>query len=325
MNNNIILNNCQIEVDESFLPRKLKSLTLAEVYDALGESSRSRRVENCGSFLEFHINDTEQKLHSANFCKDRLCPMCNWRRSKKIFAQVSSVMDSLEKKDYRFLFLTMTVRNCKFSDLETAVSLLLDGWRNLYRSKEFKKSISGAFRTMEITINKEEGTFHPHLHCILVVEPSYFHKGYISQRKWCELWQKACNLDYIPVCDIRTVKSGNLDSVEGIDSAMPKVITYKSATKEVSKYIAKGSDYLEGSFEEICLRVSYLLEAIISRRLCSMIGVFKTEARLLKLDDIENGDLVHVDDDEVRPDVSYVVVRYHWRIGFYESEVIDGV
>ena len=159
-NNNIKHYKCKEEVEKKFRPRKLEALTLSEAYKFLDELSRAHRVENCGSFLEFGLAGDEWKLHKANFCRDRLCPLCNWRRSMKIFAQTSAIMDELQKQGFRFLFLTLTVRNCEFHELEQNVSALIEGYKKLYRKKDFKKVICGSFRTLEITINKKTCTFH---------------------------------------------------------------------------------------------------------------------------------------------------------------------
>lgn len=317
MNYNNLTNKCQTEVEQDFFPRKRQTEKLSLCYDALGELSRADRVSRCGTFLEFHLTEEEAKLHSANFCKDRLCPMCNWRRSKKIFAQVSDVLDEVEKDGLRFLFLTLTVRNCAFNELEETVTALLDGWRRLYLKKAFKDAVLGTFRTLEITVNRKTCTFHPHLHVILAVNPSYFKsRTYITQEKWAEMWQKSCSLDYLPIVHVEAVKSGKFDVVEGIDKR-----TFRSAVKEVSKYVAKGSDYLSGELEEMVVRVSHLLDALTGRRLVSFTGVFKEAAAQLKLDDVEDGDLVHVE-TELRADVSCLVVRYFWRSGVYVKEVV---
>ncbi|HAT4163561.1 TPA: protein rep [Clostridium perfringens] len=92
--------------------KKLNNLELAESYKRLG-LKKAYRVKECGTLLSFKRIDEElKKLFKANFCKDRLCPMCTWRRSMKIFGQVSKVMDrALEDKEYRFLFLKLTVKN----------------------------------------------------------------------------------------------------------------------------------------------------------------------------------------------------------------------
>ena len=51
-------------------------------------NNRAEKVENCATWLTYgKTTKAEFKLFYANFCRDRLCPMCSWRRSLKIFSQ----------------------------------------------------------------------------------------------------------------------------------------------------------------------------------------------------------------------------------------------
>lgn len=302
-----VCSSLQDEIDSKFQPKKEASLLLADVYRELNMLNRAFRVAGCGTFLEYYVTEDEKKLHTANFCKDRLCPMCNWRRSLKIFGQVSQVMDVLEKRDFQFLFLTLTVKNCSGGDLPDTVQMLFDGWRRLYNKKGiFKKSIAGSFRSLEVTRNSKTGFFHPHLHVILAVRPNYFHKSYISQAEWGQLWRSCCSLDYDPVIDIRKIK--------------PDSRGLSGAVAEVSKYAVKATDFLKGSMFQMSGYVSAFLSALAGRRLCSFTGCFNEVRKELALDDIEDGDLVHVETDELRSDVAFMVVRYCWRAGVYVKE-----
>ena len=304
----MIESKLQEEVATKFQPKKEASLLLSEVYRKLDLISRAVRVFGCGSYLEYHVTEQEKKLHTANFCKDRLCPMCNWRRSLKIFGQVSQVMNELEKQGYQFLFLTLTVKNCSASDLPDTVQMLFDGWRKLYNKKGiFQKSVSGSFRSLEVTRNIRTSFFHPHLHVILAVRPDYFSgRNYISQAEWGHLWRSCCDLDYDPVIDIRKIKPGS----EGLSGAVA----------EVSKYAVKATDFLKGSMDDMTSYVISFLSALSRRRLCSFTGCFIDIRKQLSLDDVENGDLVFVESDRLREDVAYMVVRYFWRSGFYVCE-----
>lgn len=315
------LQSLQEEIEKRFVGKKEHSEILGAVYSALDMDSRSRRVLDCGSFLEFKVTEENAKLHHANFCRDRLCPMCNWRRSLKIFAQVSKVMDFLQAEGYQFLFLTLTVRNCLSDDLPQTVQALYDGWRYLYhKNKAFRSVIVGTFRSLEVKrkldVPKSDpwwGTYHPHLHCILVVKPSYFKKGYISQKQWTKLWRDAVGLDYDPIVHIEKcyLKDANGNKqTEGIDIA--------KAVAEATKYAVKGSDYLdENDIDFSAETVQHLLDALTGRRLCGWTGCFQTVRKALELDDCENGDLVHTDDDTIREDVACMIVRYSWRAGMY--------
>lgn len=302
---NSVAAKLQDEVDTKFVPKKKDALLLADVYDRLGLDGRMARVADCGSFLEYHVTPEAKMLHSANFCKDRLCPMCNWRRSLKIFGQVSQVMDELERQQYRFLFLTLTVRNCSSEDLPATVQVLYDGWRQLYhKHKIFRRSIEGTFRSLEITRNFKAGTYHPHLHVILAVRPDYFRCGYIPQSDWSYMWRSCCSLDYNPIVDIRTIKPND----KGLSGAVA----------EVAKYAVKSSDFLRGTSDDMARTAWDFLTALSGRRLCSFTGIFTKVRKALALDDIESGDLINVDGNDLRDDVAYMIVRYRWAAGFYE-------
>ncbi|MEM0173246.1 MAG: protein rep [Sulfolobaceae archaeon] len=298
------LDKTQTELEERFEPKKRDSIYLSDIYRFLGYEDRSLKVFCCGEYLEFKLTNESGKLHAANFCKDRLCPMCNWRRSLKLSHQVSKVVDVLQESGYSFLFLTLTIKNCAAIDLADTVDKLNAGWRYLYHNNAvFKKQVHGTFRAYEITRNVYDNSFHPHIHVILAVRSSYFNgSNYISQKKWVEMWQEALSIDYKPVVDIRAVQS----SSRGLTGAVA----------EVAKYSVKGSDYLSQSIEKSADTVSHLLEAISFRRLCSFTGVFAKVRKQLKLDSIENGDLVNTD-TELNSEVAYQIVRYRWKFGFY--------
>lgn len=302
-NYTVALRSLQEEISLKFSPKHDQSIVLGSVYSLMELDRRSDRVFSCGTYLEFKVTEERSKLQHSNFCKDRLCPMCNWRRSLKIFSQVSRIMDNLD--GYEFLFLTLTVKNCSAEDLPGTVQALFDGWRYLYnKNKEFRSVIFGTFRSLEVTRNKIDGSFHPHLHCILAVKPSYFKKGYITQKRWSELWQSACGLDYNPIVHVQKVK----DTGKGIAGAVA----------EATKYSVKGTDFLSADdLEQSASFVQAFLSALSYRRLCGWTGVFASVRRQLNLDDAESGDLVNVDGDLIREDVACMIVRYSWRAGAY--------
>lgn len=313
-NNNILLAKTQTEIDTRFSPKKTRSQYLSMLYHNIGDDSKSFRVFHCGDFLEFHLSADDFKLARADFCKDRFCPMCQWRRSLKVFGQVSQILDYLDKgsKSYRYLFLTLTVKNCSLDSLSSSIDLLKRSLDLLFNRKEFKSFVCGSFSALEITRNSQTEEYHPHLHCILAVLPSYFHSGsYVKTEKLALLWQSCLKVDYLPVVDIRTVKGRVLDD---------STVDYSKAVAEVSKYSVKDKDFLLlddlDKAESILLS---LLSSLSHRRLCSFTGIFKDVRKLLNLDDFENGDLVHTDNDELRPDVSFMVVKYHWKSGCYVS------
>ena len=56
-------------------------------------------MKRCGDYLVFadtvntETGEVTRKLRAAEFCRDRLCPMCQWRKSLVTFHQLSEIMD----------------------------------------------------------------------------------------------------------------------------------------------------------------------------------------------------------------------------------------
>ena len=77
---------------------KLKNLELTSSYNRLKDKKKAHKCCDCGTYLEFDFDPITgvRKLRKANFCKLRLCPMCIKRRQKKIYGQMSQIMNVLE-------------------------------------------------------------------------------------------------------------------------------------------------------------------------------------------------------------------------------------
>ena len=303
--------------DNNWKERKEENLNLAESYKRIG-SEKYYRVLDCSTFLEFtyFLNTGEKKLSSANFCKVRLCPMCSWRRSLKIFGQVSKVMDYVEENyNYRYIFLTLTVKNCYGEDLKPTLDHMTKSFNKLSERKAFKQSVKGYFRSLEITYNKDENTYHPHFHLILAVNDSYFKdtRIYLTQKDWTELWKSSLKVDYMPIVDVRKLKKNIGKEVA-----------------EVAKYTVKSEDFIiretDGQInKKLTDEVVKTLDLALHRKRLTSFGfVFKEVHRKLNLDDAEDGDLINTDNDEdLRSDLTSVILRYQWNIGIKNYSLIE--
>ena len=324
------------QIDEEFAPSKQATEKLTDVYLRIGETKRAGRVNDCATWLDFTYSDDDMcRLAHANFCRDTLCPQCAKRKSIKLYTQVKSCVEHLQKDGYRFLFTTLTIRNCSGDDLAATCKHLYNSYIRLM-DLDRMGFVCGAFRALEITHDNEEfitrdmyfgnpkrhmkpkvkyyrerglkigdknpnfDMFHPHLHIIWVVKESYFHNSpdWIDNKapnlELVKLWQKALNVDYEPNADIRACSSKDIkENILGINT-----IDLSSAVAEVAKYAVKSADYLNGSDEENDRTVKSLLSAIRGRRMFEFYGVFRKVRQELKLDDIENGDLVHVETEQ---------------------------
>lgn len=320
-------NKLEKELSEKFTPKKKMSERLVMSYIRLSEDNpeyfrKAENVDSCGTSLEFaKYSDDSFKLHRANFCRDRLCPMCAWRRSYKIFGQVSQIMNLIEN-DYAFIFLTLTVRSCDGEDLSQLIDKMNKAWLKFIKYKRIKQICKGFFKGLEITYNAEWDSYHPHFHVIIAVPKSYFtHKDYIHHDEWLELWRKAMQDPKILILDVRRVRDKH-STASGAEMANT-LKSVGSAVAEVAKYAVKSSDYLFANelLTDFC--VYTFSESLKNRRLCAMGGCFLEAHKKLQLDDSEDGDLIHLD-GEIRSDVALQIFKYGWSCGAYKLvEVVD--
>lgn len=255
------------------------------------------RMHSCADRLTFRRDwqDPDDagrgRLHLAHacFCRARLCPMCQWRRSLKMHGQVRAVVERLAadrraagRNPYDYSLLTLTVRNCDAADLSATLDQLQQGWQRLLRRKAVKVAVQGYVRAVEITYNRQTGQYHPHIHALLCVNHSYFtSRKYIPQRQWAALWRDCAKLDYAPQVDVRKAK-GDAKSIA-----------------EVTKYATKPSDYIIPSdVDQMAAVLDTLFCSCSKRRFAGWGGVMAVAHSALQLDDVEDGDLIHTGYDD---------------------------
>ncbi|WP_369688675.1 protein rep [Caenibacillus caldisaponilyticus] len=226
----------------------------AEHFDKAGLERKAERMDDCADTLVFKSTPEGLKLYQAWFCKVRLCPMCNWRRSLKIAHHNKRIVEAInERFNVRWLFLTLTVKNTDGEGLPEALKAMFKGFNRLTKYKAFKTSVKGYFRALEVTRNRDLesesfGTYHPHFHVLLCVSPSYFTRNYIKQSEWTSLWKKAMKLDYTPIVHVEKVKpKEQLDDLKTDENEFKKAIKEQKAILEVSKYPVKDTDVIKGN------------------------------------------------------------------------------
>ncbi|WP_347229895.1 protein rep [Streptococcus thermophilus] len=266
--------------------RKILSLKLADIFKELQyKKTFVERVISCGDTLQFIQNqDGNLKLYQAYFCKNKLCPMCNWRRSMKYSYQTSRIVDEAIKQSPKgcFLFLTLTVKNVEGEALNSTISQLTKSFDRLFKRAKVQRNLLGYLRSVEVTHNENNKTYHPHIHVLMMVRPSYFQskKDYITQKEWSDMWSNSLKVDYTPMIDIRTVK----ETGKGL----------RGAVLETAKYPMKPIK-LDVENKQV---VDDLYNGLYRKRQLGYGGLFKTIKKQLALDDAENGDLVHTSDDK---------------------------
>ena len=299
---------------------KQENLQLVKIYKTAREKninlitdSRLFDLEHCADTLLFAENaEGKKKLKSANFCRLRLCPMCQWRRSLKMFGQVQTITDKILERDKstRFLFATFTVKNVDAENLETCINILNNKFLYLVSrnktfapAKKLKQNLLGYLKAVEVTYNTKDKTYHPHLHVIFAVKSTFFKnkQNYMTKKEWINLWQQALGVDYKPQTDIRAIKFGTAKAVA-----------------EVAKYPVKTAPILSLNDDEAVEVLKTLTLSLNKKRFVSYGGIFKTIKQELKLQDVETDkDLVNTDIEQQERfnAVTAVLFRYNFKFG----------
>jgi plasmid rolling circle replication initiator protein Rep len=197
----------------------------------------SLRINSCGSWLRFVKVDGKIKLVDARFCKCPTCSMCQWRRSLKWRAKFLTLLPEIQKNypSHKWVFLTLTIRNCGLDDLRPTLTHLNGAFNRLSKLKQFP--MDGLVKSVEVTrawdcyykgkfIGRHGTTWisrweyqhkqvlelkptdevHPHLHVCGLVPASYFSHGYLNHEQWTQMWRRSLRVDYDPIVNIKTVK-----------------------------------------------------------------------------------------------------------------------
>lgn len=319
--------------------KKQRSSLMAEHFHYAGDKyqeehlhKKAKRMKECCDILTFKLTDEGLKLYQAYLCKVRLCPMCNWRRSLKIAWQNKRIVETANKQyKLRWIFLTLTIKNCEANRLKETVDYMMKSWNRFIGYKRIKEAVRGYFRALEITKNrnphsKSNGTYHPHFHVLICVQPSYFKGGkYIKQKEWQAFWKRAAKLDYDPIVDIRPVrpKEGQLN-LDKVEDDIKQAIKEQKAIQEISKYPVKDTDVLPADkLTTDGIETVYTLDnAVAHKRLIGYGGILREIRRELELDDPEDGDLIRTtDEDPVANGIAEVTA--YWHIGIKDYVIYD--
>lgn len=247
------------------------------IYEISNEFEKyANRISSCSNILTF--ND-KLKLNQAFFCRVRYCPVCQWRRSLYWRAMMFQKLEQIKQNypTHRFIFLTLTVKNCDIVDLKKTLKEMNSAWKRLIETKRFSEIVDGFIRTTEVTRNPKTDQAHPHFHALLLVKPSFF-KGtkYIKQLEWVEMWAKALRVDYMPSVHVKAVKA---DNSKQMDKAICETLKY--SVKPTDLVIADGGAWLHE-----------LTRQTHKMRFIATGGVLKG---CLKLDDLTDKEMVHVE------------------------------
>lgn len=294
------------ERDRKWNMRKAFNEKVADMYRQSDEFARyADRMSDCANFLNFILLPDEKKssvrleLKNARFCRVAQCPVCNWRKSLMWRYRMHNILPVIQEENpgCRFIFLTLSVKNCQIDKLKNKMGRMNKAWGRFTKRQEFPAI--GWVRTLEVTPGKEvdsDGNLrndrgHPHFHCLLMVEGSYYHSDqYLEAEDWHRLWQESLRVSYDLSIDISSIEAEREPS---------------SIVNEVVKYCTKASDKIrskEWLFE--------LTRQMHKRKTITTGGILKDYLKDLEKEDI---DLIGHDDTKVEEKIIEGELYFTWR------------
>lgn len=254
-------------------------------------------ILNCGNIISMNESG---KIIAANFCKNKLCPVCAWRKSLKRYSdniQMFNFINDNFNKSY--IFLTLTIQNVH--DLKEGIDKINNAFKRMSNTKRFKNISLGYYRNIEITYNETTKKWHPHSHIIICVNKSYFKSDkYIKAKEWLKMWQEATrdkNISQVKVSAVKN-KNGEIDVL----SAVLEISKYMSKILEISKY-----DHVEA------VKIAKeLIETTYHKRMITTSGIIRDVLHNLGIEP-ENENIIDNEFDKSK------VTTYIWKNGRYKE------
>lgn len=271
--------------------KKTANINVIKWLEENGHTKRAQNITECATQLGITNIEGIARIVRANFCRERLCSVCAWRRQARFVTQTQPILNILSERGYEFIFVTLTIKNMEYSKLNYSIDRLMQGFNKLMKRRKITRAWRGVMRSVELTYNAEKDNFHPHIHLLVAVEKDYFYNNekYITLDELSLIWKECINTPYIPSCDMR------------------KVDNTERATLETFKYALKPSQHEKA--------LSAFLYVLSGRRLISFSGVFAKIRTELKLADFET---VLTDDIPENKNITFSLYKFDVNGGIYK-------
>ena len=263
------------EIGKKWAEKKRKAEKMAEKMAKIGKHGRASRMSECAQIVaggvcrdcgSFHIERTY-------LCRDRFCPVCNWRLSMKRFANMYKIVCGLRAAypEAAWQFVTLTTENCRPADLKATIDEMGRAWNAIASTKKFKEKVMGWARSLEITYNKRDNTLHPHYHILTLWQEGEMPDDYVIER-----WLRGVHRRTSAKAQDARVIGWLVDENEEDDVLTESVL-------ETYKYSVKDDEMAEMPLATFRAAV----DGLAGRRMVALGGKVKEYAAKCKLDDME--------------------------------------
>lgn len=277
---------CQVrDYAEKMLPAERVQNLISASLRKNGKKEQAINVDKCGSYLLFQQykkeNEERARLKQINLCKNKYCPFCNAvKASKNHRALKLAIASQSGLRDYQFKFFTLTVPNVNISELKATVRKMSSAWNTLNTTYKKTYNLRGYYRSLEVTYNKRERTYHPHFHVLADCD-------FIPQKELSEDWKRYC-ADF-------GIDFGNNSAVVNIKIA--------ENAHELCKYIIKPDTLTSTSVNELISN-----NALFGLRDNASGGSIRQELKEIKTNFKSKDEEIKTEADKL----SYIELAYLW-------------
>lgn len=148
------------------------------------------QVLSCANMLQGHYNSINGDVRitgATHYCRNKhLCAICGTKEARRISSQLAFNFQLNKKYEYDYYMLTLTLPNFKegfregFAIYNKTLNSVLThcGFIHSELDNPLYSPCQGFFASREVTYNKKDKTWHPHIHVILA-----YNKGSLSEVK----------------------------------------------------------------------------------------------------------------------------------------------
>ena len=215
---------------------------------------RAGRMAWCSTLRHSFICPDCGKVHykSGGYCRDRLCPMCQWRMSMTKYRQMMEVLSALSERfknqEIFASMLTLTCRNVPVEELKGTLVTFGRAWQAVSRRVCLTQShVIGWARNTEITRNPRAKNYHPHIHVFLLWEADETLDINSEVKAIRQEWERQIQADYPTIWhhEIAFSKSGTAKYITDYQSDA------EAAAAEASMYALSSSVLLQIPEDEL--------------------------------------------------------------------------
>lgn len=241
---------------------------------------RGERMEQCADLVSYNsCEDCGGKhVRTVTLCRDRVCPLCNWRLANKRWVTLYNALYSMYDPGLKYHLVTLTIRNIRPDRLSEALQHMSTAWHRVLQRNMLRHYVMGWARSVEITYNHDTGMMHPHYHIILVTESLLTQEEFDPSEilyYWMSSITKEGELVTLRAQDVREIKVKQDEDDNLLAAAL-----------EVYKYTIKQHDLMSMPMADF---MAYAKQ-IAGKRLTATGGIIKAKIKT-DLDDIGDDQL----------------------------------